>query len=239
MHREPVVIALRLRLAGPMQAWGDSSRFVNRGTRQEPTKSGVLGMLAAAQGRRRTDPVEDLAGLRFGVRIDQPGQLLRDFQVARSLDGRATMPLSYRYYLADAVFLAVVQGPAGLIKGLHDALREPVFPLYLGRRSCVPSGKICLGTTELGLEEALRAEPWRAALWYQRKQKSRTVSLPIIRDALHPSEDGETVRDLPISFSPENRRYSWRTVVRPEPQSMSTPHGEDEGHQPMSELGGC
>jgi CRISPR system Cascade subunit CasD len=229
---------LRLRLAGPMQAWGDSSRFVSRGTRQEPTKSGVLGMLAAAQGRRRSDPVEDLAGLRFGVRVDQPGQLLRDFQVARSLNGRDTMPLSYRYYLADAVFLAAVEGPAGLIESLHDALEAPAFPLYLGRRSCVPSGKICLGTTDLELEEALRAEPWQAAPWYQRKQRSRTVSLPIIRDALHTEEAGETVRDVPVGFSPENRRYSWRTAVRPEPQPMPTPYGTAEGHSPMSELGG-
>ena len=51
---------LLLRLAGPMQAWGDSSRFAQRHTRREPTKSGIIGMLAAAQGRRRTDGVEDL-----------------------------------------------------------------------------------------------------------------------------------------------------------------------------------
>ena len=73
---------LLLRLAGPMQAWGDNSRFTRRDTRMIPTKSGVLGLLAAADGRRRTDPIEDLAGLRFGVRVDQPGQLQRDFQTA-------------------------------------------------------------------------------------------------------------------------------------------------------------
>ena len=57
---------LLLRLKGPLQSWGDSSRFTRRETRQEPTKSGVLGLLAAAQGRRRGDPIEDLAGLAFG-----------------------------------------------------------------------------------------------------------------------------------------------------------------------------
>jgi CRISPR-associated protein (Cas_Cas5) len=45
---------------------------------------------------------EEFVGLRFGVRIDQPGRLVRDFQTARSLDGTQTMPLSYRFYLADA-----------------------------------------------------------------------------------------------------------------------------------------
>src|SRR4051794_18002567 len=114
---------LLLTLTGPLQSWGSSSRFVRRGTETAPTKSGVLGLLAAAQGRRRTDPLEDLAGLRFGVRIDQPGRLVRDFQTARSLDGRQTMPLSYRFYLADAVFLAAVEGDPALLDVLADALR--------------------------------------------------------------------------------------------------------------------
>ena len=51
---------LLLRLAGPMQAWGVKSRFTVRSTELAPTKSGVIGMLAAATGRRRTDPIEDL-----------------------------------------------------------------------------------------------------------------------------------------------------------------------------------
>lgn len=71
---------LLLRLAGPMQAWGDSARFVRRTTRHEPTKSGVVGLLASALGRGREESVEDLAQLEMGVRADQPGTLLRDFQ---------------------------------------------------------------------------------------------------------------------------------------------------------------
>lgn len=50
---------LLLQLAGPLQSWGDSSRFVRRETRNEPTKSGVIGMLASAQGRTREDSIED------------------------------------------------------------------------------------------------------------------------------------------------------------------------------------
>ena len=76
---------LLLRLAGPLQSWGDSSRFTTRATRREPTKSGVIGLLAAAQGRRRTDSIEDLLTLRFGVRTDQPGSVVRDFQTAMDL----------------------------------------------------------------------------------------------------------------------------------------------------------
>ncbi|MDP5227053.1 MULTISPECIES: type I-E CRISPR-associated protein Cas5/CasD [Arthrobacter] len=232
---------LKMRLAGPMQAWGASSRFVNRNTRQEPTKSGVLGLLAAAEGRRRSDPVEDLAQLRFGVRIDQPGRLLRDFQTARSLDGKESMPLSYRYYLVDAVFLAVVEGPRSLIEGLGKALTDPAYPLYLGRRSCVPSGDVKIGISDEELDAALRSEPWLAASWYQKRQRSKNVSLEIVRDAVTMDEqkEGETVRDVPLSFSPENRQYTWRTVVRPMPQVVVNMFGRDNEHDPMAELGGA
>ncbi len=71
---------LLLKLAGPLQSWGSESRFTERGTRHEPTKSGAIGLFAAALGRRRTDSVDDLASLEFGVRIDQPGSFEGDFQ---------------------------------------------------------------------------------------------------------------------------------------------------------------
>ncbi|PSS43028.1 type I-E CRISPR-associated protein Cas5/CasD [Arthrobacter woluwensis] len=229
---------LSLRLAGPLQAWGVDSRFVQRQTRQEPTKSGVLGLLAAAQGRRRTDPVEDLVGLKFGVRVDQPGRLIRDFQTARTLDGRSSMPLSYRYYLGDAVFLAAVEGPEPLLQGLKGAVANPAYPLYLGRRSCVPSGRICLGVSDEDLDSALRSQPWLAATWHRKRQRSRSVRLEIIRDALSPDEEGETLRDVPSSFSPENRQYGWRTVVRPEPHEVPNELGRLTEHDPLAELGG-
>ena len=38
---------LLLRLAAPLQAWGSNSKFIIRNTEREPTKSGVVGMLAA------------------------------------------------------------------------------------------------------------------------------------------------------------------------------------------------
>ena len=93
-----MMAVLLLRLAGPLQSWGDSSRFVRRTTRREPTKSGIVGLLAAALGRSREESIDDLAQLEMGVRIDQKGRLTRDFQTERSLDGKKTMPLSHRYY---------------------------------------------------------------------------------------------------------------------------------------------
>ena len=141
---------LVLRLAGPMQSWGSSSRFTRRSTEAFPTKSALVGLLAAAQGRRRSDPIEDLAELRFDVRVDQPGQLLRDFHTAHRDD--TPMPLSDRFYWADATFGAFIEGPEDMIDGLAEAIVRPVFPLYLGRRSCPPT---------LPLRLAVRVRPRR------------------------------------------------------------------------------
>lgn len=226
---------LLLRLAGPLQSWGDSSRFSRRKTRPEPTKSGVLGMLAAAAGRRRTDPVEDLAQTRFGVRVDQPGTVIRDFHTAHTADGRS-MPLSQRYYLADAVFLAAVEGDRTLVEGLEQAVRAPAFPLFLGRRACPPAGLVSLGVREAPLEAALRNEPWQAALWHQRRC-SRVEQLTVVRDASDPGEIGEVVRDVPISYDPQRREYGWRTLVTDPPVEIDNPHGRADSHDPFSLLG--
>lgn len=203
---------LLLRLAGPMQSWGSSSRFTRRNTDHAPTKSGVIGLLAAAKGLRRTDPLEELLSLRFGTRIDQQGKLLRDFQTARSLDDKHRMPLSNRYYWTDAVFLAAVQGNESLIQSLHEALHRPTFPLYLGRRSCPPVGPLVIGIRNGPLEEALASEPWQASAHYQRTMRSPTVHLEVLTDA-KAGDKGADSRDVPLSFDPRRREYGWRCVA--------------------------
>lgn len=221
---------LLLRLAGPLQSWGDRSRYTRRDTRPEPTKSGVLGLLAAADGRRRTDDIEDLAKLSFGVRVDQPGRLTRDFQTAIrwSSKDHASMPLSYRYYLADAVFVAAVTGDESLLRRLDEVTRRPAFPLYLGRRSCPAEGRISLGITDAPLDAALRDTPWMAKAWYRRQQPKK-VYLRVVLDAQFGGDDDarETVRDVPLSFSPVKRDYGWREVAHADPVEFDNPDGHD------------
>lgn len=202
---------LLLRLAGPLQAWGDSSRFNVRATRREPTKSGVVGILAAAEGRRRVDPLEDLSALRFGVRVDQRGSTMRDFQTEIDWRSGKSKPLTQRYYLADAVFLVGLEGPDPLLEGLADALRKPVFPVFLGRRSCPPTGRLVIGIRDTDLVNALEAEPWLAAGWYRRQQPD-PVSLPLSVDAGVGDHTDELVRDIPVSFDPRDRRHDLRAV---------------------------
>lgn len=244
---------LTLRLAAPLQSWGSRSRFTRRDTEHAPTKSGVIGLLAAAQGRRRTEPLTDLLNLRFGVRIDQPGRLLRDFHTARSLDGRHTMPLSHRYYRADAIYLAAIEGPTELITGLHHALHHPTFPLYLGRRSCPPAGPIPLGLRNTSLEHTLTNEPWQAAPWHQKRCRTPTIHLETLIDTqphnsddaspsdIDPSGDStiETYRDQPRSFNPERREYDWRDVIhKPVELPHPNPPTTTRDHDPFAVLGG-
>lgn len=158
----PADASLVLRLAGPLQSWGSGSRFNRRETGTEPTKSGIIGLLAAADGRRRADPIEDLVGLQLAVRTDQPGTVLRDYHTVSDYRDRRLLSanvdskgrqvstrdkythVTQRFYLQDAVFVAAIGGAAALIEGLARALQHPAFPLALGRRSCVPTQPLLL-----------------------------------------------------------------------------------------------
>lgn len=164
---------LLLRLHGPMQSWGTTSRFDERDTQLEPSKSGVIGLLCAALGRDRAEPVEDLAALRMGVRVDREGAPMRDYQTATGvlIAGTAKPDLgrtvvSPRFYLSDASFLVGLEGESlPLMERLQRALRRPVWPLALGRKSFVPSLPIWLpdGLLHQDLLTALQGYPSRCA----------------------------------------------------------------------------
>lgn len=202
---------LLMRLAGPLQGWGYASKFNRRDTEREPTRSGVVGLAAAALGRRRDDDVSDLAGLGFGVRVDQPGRIIRDFHTARMRNAENSF-VTERYYLADAVFVAGLEGDAALLAAIDAALSRPAFPLYLGRRSCPPTGRISLGLVEAPLADALRDAPWQAAAWHRRRTAER-VELTGIRDAGDTDVHPFVRRDLPLSYASTHRRHGFRKAV--------------------------
>ena len=133
---------LLLRLEGPMQSWGTQSRFAHRETDREPSKSGVVGLVCAALGRPRDESVDDLAALRFGVRVDHEGLILRDYHTARRSESSHAI-LSERFYLAQASFLAGFEArtpaQAELLRKMRAALEDPVWPVYLGRKACLPT----------------------------------------------------------------------------------------------------
>lgn len=207
--------SLLLLLKGPLQSWGDESRYTTRATGSTPSKSGVIGLLAAAQGRRRTDPIEDLVRLDYAVRVDQSGALLKDYQTAQpwQKDSHAQAKLVSRYFLSDAAFVAAIGSEyRAILEGLQENLYQPAYPLFLGRRSCPTPANLVLGIVEGDVVTALKNhETWHASLAHQ-KERGKEVRLPIYCDG-KPGEVGMPRQDVPLSFAQEHRRYGWRTVV--------------------------
>jgi CRISPR system Cascade subunit CasD len=155
---------LLLRFKAPMMSWGYHSRFTIRDSATEPTKSAVIGLLCAALGRPREMGVSDLVALRMGVRIDREGVLLKDYHTIQDAVRSSGKPnqdgvISIRYYVADGDYLVGLEGERETLVVFEAALRQPVWPLYFGRKSFVPSRPVLAGLRDTDLLEALRSEP--------------------------------------------------------------------------------
>lgn len=190
---------LILKLSGPLQSWGTTLKLKDHETDSMPSKSGVIGMIAAAFGRRRDSDISDLAALRFGVRADRPGTILRDYHTAHIWDKRDTY-VGNRQYLQDACFTVGLEGDRPFLEECAAALKHPVFPPYLGRRSCVPDPGIVVGVFDRSLEDVLKTLP--AQCEHQ---------AGFMRICVETDDDGDRMRhDSPISFDFKNRQYAYR-----------------------------
>lgn len=207
---------LLLRLAGPMQSWGTTSRFDQRDTGKEPSKSGVIGLLAAALGIDRENwiDLQPLTQLTMGVRHDRPGVLKRDYQTAQNIISADRSKIhetavTIRDYLADAVFLVGLEGTdLALLERAQAALQNPVWPLALGRKSYVPSESIWIegGVVETPLREALAAWPWITTL-----RRFESVPERVLVSLESQDGSGALRMDQPLSSFAE-RRFGARYV---------------------------
>lgn len=210
-----------------MQSWGTRSRFDDRDTESEPSKSGVLGLCAAALGIDRAEPVAHLSALAFGVRVDRPGVLMQDYHTAQLHPGqRGThTSLTRRAFLSDAAFWAALHGDPALLLDLHAALKSPYWPLSLGRKAFVPGTPVWYpdALQPLGLLDALRHAPTL-------RRASEDSPYRLIVDAHEVSDPprhttpGERRDDPSAPFS--ERRYALRDVlqwVEPLPHLHASP----------------
>ena len=235
---------LFLRLAGPMQSWGTSSRFQLRRTDDYPSKSGVLGLLLCAMGVRREDSPRELlplVALRMGVRVDRGGVIGWDYHTAgakigiRSADGKIKRTastgefetlLSRRQYLYDASFLVALQGPKETIAACAIALDNPVWPVFLGRKCCVPGEQVLLGTGSFdALNDALSYVPWQPRInAIDRNDRSATRTLDIFIEhppGSPPPECARLVYDGPRAFGFFSHGARWIVAGR-----VTVPVGE-------------
>jgi CRISPR system Cascade subunit CasD len=229
---------LLLRLVGPMQSWGTASRFDQRDTGKEPSKSGVVGIVAAALGidRENWTDLEPVTRLSMGVRHDRPGVPKRDYQTAGcaatdtiiKADGSQAKGggvVSQRFYIADAAFLVGLEcEDRSLLERIYAALRNPFWPPALGRKSYVPSEPIWIerGLHDAPLRDVLASWPWIVT---RRKWEELPDKLLVSFE----SGDGSGVlkMDRPLSSFAE-RRFGVRFV-----HSEWIPFPQEVNHVPV------
>lgn len=210
---------LTIKLAAPMQSFGNLATFNYRTTYLAPSKSAVIGMIAAALGYRRDDDerISALNDLAFAVRIDQAGSLMTEYQNVRYGKKANQLTQTWRQNLQDAVFVVAIGGDDTQIDQIKYALRHPKFSLFLGRRANVIAG--VLQMEEFSDENpvaALKQLPWQASKWYRRQQQKKPkIIVKVIADAfLLPQAATQIQRDMVQSFARSGRKLAQRAVVQ-------------------------
>jgi len=213
-----------IRLEGPLQSWGVTSRFVYRETADVPSFSGVLGLICAAMGLRRVEAntkLAELTKLAMGVRVDRPGTKITDYHTAGAGYGLMTAGGKIKYtgstgeiethvmrkeYLSDASFLVALHGDTKTVTEVAVALQDPVWPAFLGRKSCPPSVPVFDSLGEFAtVKAALESKLWQPRLSGVDKQPDR---LRVVLSAT--VGEGIPVADVPMSFT--HRVYQMRNV---------------------------
>jgi len=182
--QRPLERYLVLRLASPLIAFGGEA-IDNLGViRDFPALSMLTGLIANALGWDRSEAERHnrlQQRLRMGCVLAPGGQRVQDFQTAQlgkddkvwttwgvpeeRAGGAGTYAgphLRYRDYHADLrAWVAVALHPAQEAPTLDDiaaALDQPVRPLFIGRKPCLPVGRLVDGWhTAADLRSALQA----------------------------------------------------------------------------------
>jgi CRISPR system Cascade subunit CasD len=142
-------MVLKLTLAAPLQAWGGNAPWGLRQTDSFPTKSGLMGLCGRCLGLDRDSYPALANGLRVAFIRDRPGTIEIDFQTVDVLPQTRVanggwkrsrgLLLVTKEYLADARFIALIEGPEDQLRRLYNGLAQPHWPPYLGRACCLPS----------------------------------------------------------------------------------------------------
>lgn len=211
---------LTIRLTSPLQSYGNEATFERRTTGDYPSKSAVIGMIAAALGYSREDSrISKFNDLNFAVRVDQVGRSLTDFQTVEWK--KNVRKITYRDYIQDAVFVvAIGSNDEQLIKKIHDALRHPHYQLFLGRRSNVPAGVLLMeefnDENPVIILEKLgwQATPWSQKVYQKQNPKKEFPRVDIYADAnLLADHHNVMVKDRVESFDQRNRYFGYRAMA--------------------------
>lgn len=120
----------------------------------------------------------------------------------KAVGGGAKM--TYRFYVQDMAYAVALQAPQAELEHLQQALQNPVWDLYLGRKNCVPTDFIARGI--FASKGAAFAKAQELA-----SEKSRALSFSV-----HQGEhEGErlTLNDVPLQFGTQKRYRDRRVTV--------------------------
>lgn len=155
---------ITINLCGPLQSYGYKDYNNTRKTKLEPTKSAIAGIIACCGGVKRNDPeiknIENSIEIKINkykvpkkigekIRKEEHQKILIDFQIARGTEENPIWQANgkimnknlviKREYLMDTYFEVFISGEDSLIEQYEKWLKDPVWPPYLGRKSCIPS----------------------------------------------------------------------------------------------------
>ncbi len=190
---------LVFRLYGAMASWGEIAVGESRHSATHPSKSALLGLIAAAMGIKRDEEEKQVvlsSGYRFAVKLLSSGDFLRDYHTTQVPDSvgkfsyrtrrdelvqgqdRLGTNLSTREYRTDSVAIvalyALADAPYSLSE-IQDALLRPAFHLYQGRKSCPLAAPLAPAIIEnqAGFMAALNAYEMKPILPLKKGQMCR------------------------------------------------------------------
>lgn len=184
----PNIDIILLRFDAPLMSFGGPTVDALGVTELYPAQSMLTGLLANALGFEHAEYVRHQAlqnRLQYAVRQDRAGRRLTDFHTIAlgqdhllgdrgwttrgQLQGRGGgssdgTHIRYQDYLADAIYTVAITlteaDESPTLTEIEQALKTPVRPLFLGRKTCLPSTPLFLERTRVSdLRTALQNAP--------------------------------------------------------------------------------
>lgn len=179
--------------------------------------SGLAPALTNGRARRRVEDFHTVGG--GYARETHPQSIPR-----KASGGSCDNPtVTHRQYLADARFGIILTGDRALLDNVATALRNPVWGVWFGRKSCIPAAPLLPDPAGQAVF-AVRREAFEALLRGVCRIHGREppAEFPDEADYERVTETGgpgDAIRDVPVSFGdgtssgPDKRCFAVRRVV--------------------------
>ncbi|NLK45060.1 MAG: type I-E CRISPR-associated protein Cas5/CasD [Treponema sp.] len=146
-----------------------------------------------------------------------------NFLIPKKADGSSSVgggtKLTHRYYLQNSLFAVLLEVPDDIAENIAFALQNPVYPIYLGRKCCIPSDYVYQGifATPEEAELAAMTKAEEKALFRNEYEKSsgkwKLAEDFRVIDGESSEGDVFTLNDIPLQFGTV-KKYKDRRVTK-------------------------